>query len=331
VRGRSPTLVATVTTLVAVPVGVELLVIFIREERYSLPRAVAVLAGVLLVLLLLLALRRLAKRLHLLLELLVLFLGSLATVAGIVAVVDNEGGWTVNTLGISTAFLGGLITMVMGYAIYLELSGAEITLAVVRNPAPETRQEFVDDGYRVMLVKFPGFRPAEEEEVVNLCRASLHPHDLHFVAYYVDGHCRFYLDVLDESDLNRFFRGDNRTERRLIYERTGRQLWWTLSRLNAYLGRLGGGVLIRTVLDVEEGGIFYYWIGKNVYLVGITLHQARVLDVDEKLRRLANTIGTLPRGAVSAIPGPRYEQVVMPSGRPAEAAAEHPERPPAPH
>jgi hypothetical protein len=329
VRRRSPTLVATTVALVAVPLGVELLVIYIQEDHYSLPRAVTILAGVLVVLLLLLTLRRLANRLHLLLEFLVLFLGLLATAAGVFAIADGPGGWTVSTLGFSTAFLGALIAIVMGYAIYLELSGAEITLAVVRNPAPDIRQEFIDNDYRVLLVKFPSFQPTDEE-VVDLCRASLNPQDLHFVAYYVDGRCRFHLDVLDNKDLNRFFRRDNPAERRLIYERTGRQLWWTLSRLNTYLSRLGGGILIRTVLDVEEGGIFYYWIGKNVYLVGITLHQMRVLDVDEKLRQLANTIGTFPRGVIPTIPGPRFEQLVTPSGHPPEDPADQPKQPSAP-
>lgn len=306
-RARSSTLVATIAALVVVPLGVELLVIYIKDERYSVPRAVAVLGGVLAVLLLLGVLRRLAKRLNLLLELSVLVLGLLVTAAGIFAIVDGlpAGGGSV---GLSIVFLGSLIVVIAGYAIYLDLSGAEISLSILRNTAAETRQEFTDNDHKVLLVRFPGFQPADEE-VVAVCRAQLHPDDLHFVAYYIDGRCRFHLDVLDDDSLNRFFRGHDRAGQRLAYERTGRQLWWTISRLNTYLRRLGGGILIRTVLDVEEGGLFYYWIGKNVYLIGSTLDQVGVLEVDEKLRRLANQIGILPRGAASGIPGPRIVQV----------------------
>jgi hypothetical protein len=126
------------------------------------------------------------------------------------------------------------------------------------------------------------------------CRAEVNADDLHFIAYYVDGECRFHLDVLDNPALNRFFRGLGRDQRRSAYERAGRQLDWIMARLNVYMRRLDGGILIRTVLDVEQGGLYWYWIDRNVYLTGLTLDQLKVLVTDEKLRRLANSIGVLP-------------------------------------
>jgi len=45
--------------------------------------------------------------------------------------------------------------------------------------------------------------------------------------------------------------------------------------------------------------MFYYWIDKNVYLVGISIIQSEVLSADRRLRNLANCIGHLPRGDTS--------------------------------
>jgi len=62
---------------------------------------------------------------------------------------------------------------------------------------------------------------------------------------------------------------------------------------------------------VEQGALCYYFIDENVYLTGITMDQARVLDTDEKLRRVANEIGVLPRGGtLGAASKPHIEQVV---------------------
>jgi hypothetical protein len=69
-----------------------------------------------------------------------------------------------------------------------------------------------------------------------------------------------------------------------------------MSKLNVCARRLDGGILIRTVLDVEQGALYYYRIDRNGYLTGITMDRSRVLVTDEKLRRLTNEIGHLPRG-----------------------------------
>lgn len=71
---------------------------------------------------------------------------------------------------------------------------------------------------------------------------------------------------------------------------------WIVTRLDSYMRRLEGGILIRTVLDVEQGALYYYWIDRNVYLTGLTMDQSKVLVADEKLRTLVNAVGHLPRG-----------------------------------
>lgn len=40
------------------------------------------------------------------------------------------------------------------------------------------------------------------------------------------------------------------------------------------------------------------WIDEAVYLTGVTMDQVKVLEADEKLRRLANAAGLLPRGRI---------------------------------
>jgi hypothetical protein len=85
-----------------------------------------------------------------------------------------------------------------------------------------------------------------------------------------------------------------------------------MSRLNVYMRRLDGGVLVRTVLDIEQGALYYYWIDRNVYLTGLTMDQSKVLVADEKLRRLANALGRLPRGGTYS--GEIIQQVVGQDG-----------------
>jgi hypothetical protein len=300
-----------------VPVGVELLIAYIKGERYSLPRAAAVLAGVLVALILLMVLRGIVQHLRLLLEFFLLVFCISTTAVGVFAVVAEPRD-DVDVLGITVGFLGLLVAALAGYSIYVEQSGADLLFATAGPAAGQVRQKFTETNCLVTLTKFPKFH-AGDEEVLSLCRVGVHPDDLHFVGYYVDGVCRFYLDALDNSQLNRHFRGFDRDSRRLSYEHAGRQLFWTMSRLEAYLRKLNGGILIRTVLDVEEGALYYYWIDKNVYLTGITMDQSKVLDVDEKLRRIANEIGVLPRGRTPIAPNqPRARQVVAPDGPPIE-------------
>jgi len=308
----SRTLVTSVAVLVAVPICVELLISYIKSEPYSLVRSGAVLAGVAAVLVIVVALRSLARQLRLLLEFSLLVFGFVTTVAGVYTIVSEPRD--IDVVGMTVCGLGLLITALAGYSIYVDRSGAEFYFATVETAMSRTSQRFADGGHEVLLTTFPSYQP-NDNEVAELCRAATDTGDLHFAGYYVDGRCRFSVDVLDDDALNRFFRGSDRTIRRAVYERAGRQLSWTMARLNSYLRRMDGGILIRTVLDVEQGALYYYWIDKNVYLTGVTMDQSKVLDTDDKLRRLANAIGYLPHGGTLGLPlGPRIPQVVQEDG-----------------
>jgi hypothetical protein len=287
-------LAGSVITLVAIPVCVELLISYIKGDPYSLPRAVVVLAAVAVVLTLLMSVRALSRQLHLALGLALLTLGLMTTVAGILTMVAETTRITY-ALNLTVVCLGLLISALASLTLYVDRHGADLLLAIKARSQVLLTDRFHVGNHPVALSKYPSF-DTSDEEVAALCRTQVNPDDVHFIGYYVNGRCRFHVDVLDSPQLNRFFRGTDREQRRSAYERAGRQLHWIISRLNIYVQQLDGGILIRTVLDVEEGGLYHYWIDKNVQLVGVTMDQPKVLEADEKLRRLANSIGRLPRG-----------------------------------
>jgi hypothetical protein len=302
---------ASIAALAVVPIGVEFLISYIKGESYSMARAGAVLTGVIVVLCLLILLRIAVRRMLLAVQLTLLVLGLGGTLVSAIALATRSAN-TTDSFGITATVLCLLISALAGYAIYIDQSGVEIFMASTEAPAVQVTEQFNDSSHRVLLTKFPSFEPCDEE-LITLCRASVDTGDIHFIGYFANGKCRFHVDVLDDQLLNRFFRQLSRGERRFAYERAGRQLNWTMQRINTYLRRLGGGILIRTVLDVEQGALYYCWIDKNVYLVGVTMDQSKVLRADEKLRRLANCIGLLPRGGTYELPAqPIIEQVEAP-------------------
>ncbi|MGH3935031.1 MAG: hypothetical protein ACRDS1_08660 [Pseudonocardiaceae bacterium] len=288
-------LAGSIITLVAIPVCVELLISYIKGDPYSLPRAAVVLAAVAVVLTLLMSVRALSRQLHFALGLALMALGLTTTVTGVLAMVAETARAT-HALNLTVVFLGLLISTFAGLVLYVDRHGADLLFAIKARSQVHITDKLQTEDCSVSLSKYPSF-DASDEEVLALCRTQVNPDDVHFIGYYVNGSCRFHVDVLDNSQLNRFFRGSDREQRRSAYERAGRQLHWIISRLNIYVRQLDGGILIRTVLDIEEGGLYHYWIDKNVQLIGVTMDQPKVLEADEKLRRLANRIGRLPRGA----------------------------------
>lgn len=50
-----------------------------------------------------------------------------------------------------------------------------------------------------------------------------------------------------------------------------------MSRLNSHFEDIEGGILIRTVLDVEKGALYYYWVTPRDFLIGVS-HPSRRLQ-----------------------------------------------------
>lgn len=131
---------------------------------------------------------------------------------------------------------------------------------------------------------------AARRELIALCQAKLSVEDLHFIAMFdTDGQCQFYLDFFDDDLLANKATGDS-GERRAAYVRHSRHVRYLVGKLDRRFASLSTGKLVRFVLDVEKGAIFYYDLGVEGFLVGVTLDQQMVDPTDWKLSTLANEI-----------------------------------------
>jgi hypothetical protein len=287
---------ASIITVAIIPIVVEALIAYIKEERYSISRAVIVLSVLAAAAAVVLGINMLATRLQLALDLATLATGLIVTLVALAAIITKSRELSYVFDG-SLAGLGLLISGLSGYLIYIQRTGVDLLMAVsgrARQPISVESRGTI----KVAAGKFPAFAP-EDTEILDLCSAVVRPDDVHFIAYYVNGECRFYVDSFDNPELNKFFRRIDRAERRAQYERAGRQVEWIISHLNVYLKHLERGILIRTVFDVEQGSLSYYYIDRGVYLAAVTMDQSKVLETDDRLRELVNRIGLLPRGWIA--------------------------------
>jgi hypothetical protein len=135
--------------------------------------------------------------------------------------------------------------------------------------------------------------------VVTLCKEYLSVADLHFVAFYShEGDCLFYLDCLDEDAMARYDVRET-PERRRQYERHGRHIRYLSTKLDRRFAGIDSGVLVRVVLDVKKGALYYYNLEREGFLLGVTLDQRRVDHADRKLSALASRI-LLNRGGMAS-------------------------------
>lgn len=133
--------------------------------------------------------------------------------------------------------------------------------------------------------------PATVEQA---CLAALNPHGLHLVGCLVDDEVVFLADILEHSALALYFGGPvTPAYRREFY----RELSGQLADIRTRLARVGAstlrGQLKRVVLDVEQGAVYYLRVDSRLHLVGMTLHQPRVRQVDLRLAELATECGKL--------------------------------------
>jgi hypothetical protein len=116
---------------------------------------------------------------------------------------------------------------------------------------------------------------------------AIDPADLHYVALCVQGSTVLSVDCLDDGELGRFFTQITVADRRTFYGEFGHSLEFVAGRLARVAAAAIGSRLLRAVLDVEQGAIYYYRLELGKYLVGVTLDQARVLNADDRMARLA--------------------------------------------
>jgi hypothetical protein len=150
----------------------------------------------------------------------------------------------------------------------------------------------VAESNHVVLRRFAQYRAEAYDGIVDLCRRRLSAKDLHYVAYYANKQQVFRVDVLNDPVLARFYGLVGAEERREAYERHGRTVDKMMGRLNAEFRSLDSGALIRLVLDVERGALYYFVVHSESerFLVGVTLDQDMVHVTDGKLQMLVDDI-----------------------------------------
>lgn len=128
------------------------------------------------------------------------------------------------------------------------------------------------------------------DALIAKCQDYLGTKDLHFVSLFRrEGDCLFYVDLFDNHALEALVRVDP-NEVRGHYVRHARHIRYVLGKLDRRLSDLDSGVLVRVVLDVERGGIYYYELGTEGFLIGVTLDQEQVDPADWKMSSLANEL-----------------------------------------
>jgi hypothetical protein len=130
--------------------------------------------------------------------------------------------------------------------------------------------------------------PGEEtDRLVAACVRAARPDDLHVVAYCSQGELPVLVDHLDHPSLSPFFTQIAVETRRRFYQGFSRELGTLAHRLNRTTSTALGGVLVRLVLDVEMGAIFFYRLRPGDYLVGVTIDQNQVRGADDRMAALA--------------------------------------------
>lgn len=120
--------------------------------------------------------------------------------------------------------------------------------------------------------------------------AALSPADLQLVSYCPDGEVACMADVLDDPSLGPFFTQITTTARRKFYCDFSRELGPLAVSLGRSVRDVLGGSLLRMVLDVEQGAVYYYRVRAGTYLVGVTVDQSRVAVADDRMAALVESL-----------------------------------------
>jgi hypothetical protein len=139
---------------------------------------------------------------------------------------------------------------------------------------------------------FRGFGGRGIDRILAAAESQVSTEDLHYVAYHVDGLCQFSVDVLDHPDIpaDEKVRGD---QRRAQYLRHGLKLDRLMDGLNQEFRSIDSGSLLRVVLDVERGALYYFWVDDARFLIGVTMDQSQVHKADAKMVQLVDAIRPL--------------------------------------
>lgn len=132
----------------------------------------------------------------------------------------------------------------------------------------------------------PRITDEEDRALRDICSAAVSVGDLHYVAHHHEGVMTWSADCFDHRDMSHFFVPMSIPARRGFYDNFGRQFRLFCRQLGRVAFPVVGS-LRRIVLDVEQGGVFFYSLSRTDHLVGVTLDQRRVSYADAKIAQLA--------------------------------------------
>lgn len=272
-----------------IPVVGEFVIAVINGERFNLGRAlvfVGILGGCAIGLLST-KLRQLSLRLAMAVFLIVAGVAGVAFGFLLAVTPDLLHDDTVaDVTGIVTVS-AGLFILCAGLLLLYDQRSAETI-----DEAAATADPAGISGGHVVLRRFPPYRAEACDGIVDLCRRQLDAADLHYLAYHVDRQPVFRLDVLNDPSLGRFHGMIGPEERRIAYERHGRTVESMMTRLNSEFRGMDSGALVRLVLDVERGALYYHVVHSESgrFVIAVTLDQDMVHVADRKLQTLVDDI-----------------------------------------
>lgn len=194
---------------------------------------------------------------------------------------------TIKIASVVVLVVGILVTIA---AFYLH-PGEELT---ADHPSHVEQREIQLAGRNctALLRTFRGYGGRGIDRILASVEGQVSTEDLHYVGYHVEGECWFSLDVLADADLPT----DDKVSperRRAQYLRHGLKLNRLMVGLNQEFRSIDSGILLRVVLDVERGALYYYWIDDVRFLIGVTVDQSQVHKADQKMVQLVDAIRPL--------------------------------------
>jgi hypothetical protein len=283
---------AAILTVLLSGIAVEVVLAFVRDEPLNLAR-LATLGGIVAAMIGVLTLtQRRAVSLRTVVAGGLLVMGLAMAVLGVVALASDAAftNTTIANVVGMTMTSAGVVVMLSGVYVAIERRPVLPVDAAAYEPIePEATKPLHRGDPAGTVTTYAGFT-AHTERIVDLCASELSRDDLHFVAYYIDGACRFSVDVLNDRALDSFYDEVGREVRRHKYEEHGRFIHDQVVAFDRRFDKIDAGALIRVVLDVEKGAYFYFVLEKNRFLVGVTMDQERVDEADGKMVRLVDKV-----------------------------------------
>jgi hypothetical protein len=134
---------------------------------------------------------------------------------------------------------------------------------------------------------------ADDSPAAATLRRALDVEGLHYLAYYRSPSAPQTTDIFEHPALRNFFRGPTVDDRRARYQRLGSLLPGVMRRMNESLRAVIRGELVRVVLDVEQGAVYFHALPDSRFLIGVTLDQSRVAVSDDQMSRTARELEEL--------------------------------------